>query len=292
MTVSHHGELQQEFESLRPLLFSIAYRMLGSVMEAEDVLQEAYLRYAAVERTTVQSPKAYLTTIVTRLCLDQLKSARVQREHYVGPWLPEPLLIAEGPASLVEQTESISMAFLILLEQLSPVERAVFLLREVFDYSYEEIATIVDREEVNCRQIFSRAKRHLTANRPRFQPSPDRQEQMVQRFLAAVDEGSVDGLTELLAEDVRMWSDGGGQVTAARKPIHGRTHVIRFLTGLARQRPDNLAVKTAIVNGNLSLLLYLGEQIYAVWHFTFYDDRIGEIHAVLNPEKLRHLQNG
>jgi RNA polymerase sigma-70 factor, ECF subfamily len=290
MTPPSNPEPYQTFEALRPLLFSIAYRMLGSVMEAEDLLQEAYLRYAAVDSATVQSPKAYLTTVVTRLCLDYLKSARVQREHYVGPWLPEPLLTEEGPASHLEHVESISMAFLVLLEQLSPVERAVFLLREVFDYSYAEVALIVDRSETHCRQIFSRAKRHLTAKRPRFEPSSQGQAALVHRFLAAIGEGNVDELAQVLAEDVRMWSDGGGRVVAATKPLGGREQVMRFLAGLARRRPPDLTVETALVNGSQSLLLYLGGQLYAIWHFTFQDDRIGEIRAVLNPEKLRHLQ--
>ena len=282
----------QTFERLRPRLFGIAYRMLGSVTEAEDMLQEAYLRYAQVDESTVNSPEAYLSTVVTRLCLDHLKSARVQREQYVGPWLPEPLLTAEGPATALEQSESITMAFLLLLEQLSPVERAVFLLREVFDYSYAEVAEIVDKSEVNCRQIFARARQHLNQNRPRFGTPPDQQQRLLHRFLAALEEGNVDGLTDVLGEDVRMWSDGGGRVTAARKPILGRDHVVRFLAGLARLRPETLSITVAPINGAASLLLDVEGKLYGVWHFSFEEDEIVGIYAILNPDKLNHLHTG
>lgn len=279
----------QIFERLRPRLFAIAYRMLGSVMEAEDMLQEAYLRYDQVDGSTVQSPEAYLSTVVTRLCLDHLKSARVQREQYVGPWLPEPLLTAETPATVLEKSESITMAFLLLLEQLSPVERAVFLLREVFDCSYAEVAEIVDKSESNCRQIFARAKQHLHQNRPRFETPPDQQQRLLQRFLTALEDGNVDELADVLSEDVRMWSDGGGRVTAARKPVLGRDHVVQFLSGLARLRPETLRITVAPVNGTASLLLNVDGKLYAVWHFSFEQDEIVGIYAVLNPEKLEHL---
>lgn len=289
MVQAHGSTPAQTFERLRLRLFGIAYRMLGSVMEAEDMLQEAYLRYAQVDESTVQSPEAYLSTVVTRLCLDHLKSARVQREQYVGPWLPEPLLTADGPASVLEKSESITMAFLLLLEQLSPVERAVFLLREVFDYSYAEVAEIVERSEVNCRQIFARARQHLHQNRPRFETPPDQQQRLLHRFLTALEEGNVDDLADVLSEDVRMWSDGGGRVTAARNPVLGREHVVRFLNGLARLRPEALNITVAPVNGAASLLLNVDGKLYAVWHFSFDQAEIVGIYAVLNPDKLKHL---
>jgi RNA polymerase sigma-70 factor, ECF subfamily len=284
-----HSDRVQTFESYRPLLFSIAYRMLGSVMEAEDVVQESFLRFTTSSVEQVESPKAFLTTIVTRLCLDQLKSARVQREHYVGPWLPEPLLTAEGPAQVVDQKESITMAFLVLLESLSPVERAVFLLREIFDYDYVEIARITDKSEINCRQIYSRAKRMLVERRPRFEPSSAVQQKLVQSFLQAVDVGDVQGLAQVLAEDVRWWSDGGGKVPTAMRPLQGRDAIIRFLIGMSKRRPADLHVEVAEINGTLSILLKTGDALFGVWNLTILDEKIAEIRAVLNPDKLRHL---
>jgi RNA polymerase sigma-70 factor, ECF subfamily len=284
------SDIVQTFESYRPLLFSIAYRMLGSVMEAEDVVQESFLRFTTSDVDRVESPKAYLTTIVTRLCLDQLKSARIQREQYVGPWLPEPLLTAEGPAQVVDQRETITMAFLVLLESLSPVERAVFLLREVFDYDYAEIARITEKSETNCRQIYSRAKKVLVERRTRFESSPDLQQKLVQGFLQAVDSGDVQGLTHVLAEDARWWSDGGGKVSAALHPLRGREAIIRFLLGMSRRRPADLRVEITESNSEPSLLLYAGDALFGVWTFTIVDEKITEIRAVVNPDKLHHLQ--
>jgi RNA polymerase sigma-70 factor, ECF subfamily len=285
-----HAAAVQTFERYRPLLFSIAYRMLGSVMEAEDVVQESFLRFTTSKVDQVESPKAFLTTIVTRLCLDQLKSARVQREQYVGPWLPEPLLTADGPAQVVDQKETITMAFLVLLESLSPVERAVFLLREVFDYDYAEIARITEKSETNCRQIYSRAKKVLVKRRPRFEASPDLQQKLVQGFLQAVDSGDVQGLTHVLAEDARWWSDGGGKVSAALHPLRGREAIIRFLLGMSRRRPADLRVEITESNSEPSLLLYAGDALFGVWAFTIVDEKITEIRAVVNPDKLHHLQ--
>ena len=205
----------RQFESYRPLMFSIAYRMLGSVTEAEDIVQEAYLRYQAMPPDQIVSHKAFLSTIVTRLCLNQLQSARAQREAYIGPWLPEPVLTGVderfAPPQHAELHESLALAFLVLLEQLTPVERAVFLLREVFDYDYAEIAAIVGKAEAACRQLFSRAKRHIAAGRPRFTPSPEAHRQIFTQFLRAVEQGELDGLMQLLADDVELWVDGGGK---------------------------------------------------------------------------------
>jgi RNA polymerase sigma-70 factor (ECF subfamily) len=280
----------QTFECYRSLLFSIAYRMLGSVMEAEDMVQEAYLRYAATDRSRVASPKAFLTTIVTRLCLDHLKSARVQREAYVGPWLPEPLVTEESPARVVEEKETISMAFLVLLEKLSPVERAIFLLREVFDYDYADIAQIVDKSEANCRQLYSRAKKYLVNRRPRFQASPAAQRQLISGFMRALSQGDEDSLVRLLAEDIEFWSDGGGRVAAARRPLHGRDAVVRFLFGIFRKRPDDTQVEVVEINGAQSLLIRTGGQIYGVMNFAVENGRIRAIRTVINPDKLRHLR--
>src|SRR5918998_406453 len=199
-----------DFERHRPLLFSIAYRMLGSVADAEDVVQEAYLRWQQAPEAEVLSPRSYLSAVVTRLSIDRLRSARVQREEYVGPWLPEPL-VSEGTedvADSIELDESLSMAFLVLLESLNPVERAVFLLREVFNYDYEEISSIVRKSEANCRQIARRARQSVAAHRPRFERSPEQEERLTQRFVETCMSGDMEGLLELLSEDVTLWSDG------------------------------------------------------------------------------------
>ena len=216
----------ESFETYRPYLFAIAYRMLGSAMDAEDMVQETYLRYQSTPPETIRSLKAFLTTIITRLCMDQLQLARRKREVYVGPWLPEPILTTTtpesgDPAERVEMEESISLAFLVLLEQLQPFERAVFLLREVFEYEFAEIATMLDKSEAACRRSFSRAKLHLRAHRPRFPASPETHRQLLTGYFQAVQGGEMTALTNLLAEEVTLWADGGGKVKqAALRPIH------------------------------------------------------------------------
>lgn len=282
-----HAEI---FETHRPRLFAIAYRMLGSVMEAEDVVQESYLRFMATPMAEIKSPKAFLTTVTTRLCLDQLKSARAQREHYVGPWLPEPLLTTESPADIVDRHETISLAFLVLLESLAPVERAIFLLREVFDYDYAEIAQIVDKSEANCRQLYHRAKQYLTERRPRFAPTRAAQEQLLTRFLQAVAGGQVDELTNLLADDVTVWSDGGGKTRAATRPVAGSERVAKLLLGFNRFRTERSRAEFAEVNGSLAILLWEGETLINVMNIASDGERIYEVHNVLNPDKLQHLR--
>lgn len=283
-------EITTTFEAYRPLLFSIAYRMLGSVMEAEDLVQEAYLRYLAAGSEQIESPKAYLSTIITRLCLDHLKSAQVQRESYTGPWLPEPLQTADAPEVVVHRKETISMAFLVLLESLSPVERAVFVLREIFDYAYPEIANIVDKSEANCRQLFSRARRRLGNEPAAIEASPQEQQTIITQAMLALSQGDESRLVHLLADEVRMWSDGGGKVTAAGKPLFGRHIVMRFLHGLARIRPENLTMDFIETNGTQSLLLRVDGQLQSVMNFVCRDGKIAEIRTVLNPDKLRHLE--
>jgi len=280
----------EQFETHRPLLFSIAYRMLGTVMEAEDAIQDAYLRYLATDVEAIQSPKAFLSTVITRICLDQLKSARVQREEYVGPWLPEPLLTADGPDELLAQHESISMAFLVLLETLSPVERAVFLLREVFAYEYGEIAQIVEKSEANCRQLYSRARRHIRERRPRFTAKPDEQQRLFGSFINAVSEGNVGAITGLLAEDVQLWSDGGGKAAAATRPLVGCDTVLRFLVGIRNKQPPNTTVSTTEVNGAPALLIYVDGKLVSVCNLVWAEERIREIRFVRNPDKLQRLQ--
>jgi RNA polymerase sigma-70 factor (ECF subfamily) len=284
-----HPQKIEIFEQYRPLLFSIAYRMLGSVMEAEDIVQEAYLRYEAVPDETIRSPKALLSTITTRLCLDQLKSARSQRESYYGPWLPEPLLTGEMVEPFSQNQEMISTAFLVLLETLSPLERAVFLLREVFDYSYAEIAEMVDKSEANCRQLYHRAKQYLLERRSRFKPIPAEQRQLVSSFMQAVQAGDLESLTHLLTEDVTVTADGGGKVHAAARPVVGRDHVLRLLVGSARKAQD-IQLQIAEVNGGLAVLIWQAGRLISVATLAGDGQRIGEMNFVWNPEKLQHLQ--
>ena len=280
----------QTFEELRPLLFSIAYRMLGSVMEAEDAVQETYLRYMATDADLIQSPKAFLSTVITRLCLDQLKSARVKREEYFGPWLPEPLVTVDAPDELLVRHESISMAFLLLLETLSPVERAVFLLREVFDYDYSAIAQIVGKSEANCRQLHSRAKKHVQSGRPRFAPSPQEQQQLVAKLFSAMQEGDSDSFAALLAEDVELRSDGGGKASAATQPLHGREKVMRFFLGLYNKRRPNSSVELTEINGAPAWVVRIDGKLDNVMTFELGEHGIIAIRIVRNPEKLQHLQ--
>src|SRR3990170_2409970 len=277
------------FTQHRPLLFSIAYRMLGTVMDAEDAVQETYVRWQQAGRDDVRSPKSYLSTVVTRLCIDQLRSAKTQREQYIGPWLPEPL-ITEETADMDDKlalADSLSMAFLVLLERLAPVERAVFLLREVFDYGYPEIAHIVDKSEANCRQMARRARQHLAEHRRRFHASPQQLEQIAQRFLQAAAGGDMQGLLDLLADDVTLWSDGGGKVAAALNPIYGADKVARFFVGIVKKAPPTFSVRPARVNGGPGFLLYDGAQPYGVITADVADGKVCGIHIVVNPDKLR-----
>ena len=281
------------FTELRPLLFAIAYRMVGTTMDAEDLVQEAYLRWQEDSGTEVRSPRAYLATIVTRLAINHMHSARVQRESYVGPWLPEPLMTEHVPdaSGHVELSESLSMAFLVLLERLSPVERAVFLLYEVFDFDYAEIARIVDKSEANCRQICARAKKHVGAPRGRFQASPEQAERLVERFTRATGAGDLDGLLAVLAEDITLWADGGGKAPgAALKPIHGADPVARFILSFMRRFvPQTRVVLAAEINGQPGFISYVSGTPVAALVFDIRDDRIRTIYAIGNPDKLRAL---
>jgi RNA polymerase sigma-70 factor (ECF subfamily) len=284
------------FEEYRALLFAIAYRMLGTVGEAEDAIQETYLRFQSVPMEEIRSPKAFLSTVVTRICLDQLKSARVSRETYIGPWLPEPIVagVTEGvpnPADVLEERESISMAFLVLLETLTPVERAVFLLREVFDYDYSEIARIVNRSEPACRQVFHRAKEHLLARRPRFDSDPSEQERLVRGFLRACEGGDVEGLTAILSEDVVLWSDGGGRRPAALNPIRGADRVVRLLFSIIRRESYRDAHRAHVVdiNGAPGIVVTAHDAAVMVLGFETDNGRIHGMHLIVNPDKLVRL---
>ncbi|HEV7234595.1 MAG TPA: RNA polymerase sigma-70 factor [Ktedonobacteraceae bacterium] len=285
----------ESFESYRPYLFAIAYRMLSSAMDAEDMVQETYLRYQSTPPETIRSLKAFLTTILTRLCMDQLQLARRKREVYVGPWLPEPILTtttptAEDPAERVEREETISMAFLLLLEQLQPFERAVFLLHEVFGYDFAEITTMLDKSEAACRRSFSRAKKHLAEHRPRFPASAQTHRQLLSGYLQAVQGGDMTPLMNLLAENVTLWADAGGKLKqAALRPIHGRDAVARFSLGTKRFWPENARVELAEVNGQAALLIRTGDQVFSVLTIDVEQEQIQAIRILANPEKLTRL---
>jgi len=278
----------QAFEQYRGLLFAIAYRMLGSASDAEDIVQEAFVRWLQADDEKVQSPKAYLSTIVVRLCINQ--AARAQREVYVGSWLPEPILTSQRP-EMVETAilgETLSFAFLVLLEQLGPLERAVFLLREVFEYEYHEIAEIVNKTEANCRQIFRRARQHLDQHRPRFDVSREQQARLTEQFLRASSSGDMQGLLNLLTDDIVFIGDGGGKAPVARKPVRGRDKVARGTMGGLRFFAQ-MQARLEEVNGQPAIVGYLNGQPCGVLFCEIEGERIRRIYAVANPDKLRWL---
>ncbi|HWT94431.1 MAG TPA: RNA polymerase sigma factor SigJ [Solirubrobacteraceae bacterium] len=280
-------------EELRRHGFAVAYRMLGSVVDAEELVQEGLLRLTKADPPP-DEPAAWLTTVVTRLAIDHLRLARTQRETYVGPWLPEPLLTdpAPGPAARAELADTLSQAFLVVLEQLTPLERAAFLLREAFDYPYGQIAAMLNRSEASCRQVVTRARAHVAAGRPRFEPDLAARDALLERFLAAVEEGDVAGLEALLAEDAVLVSDGGGRISAARKPIHGAARIARVLTKIASKRRvwEPFAQARVTVNGQPGYVLRSGGgQITDVVALDVVDGRVAAVRVVRNPDKLAHL---
>ena len=278
------------FELERPRLIAVAYGMLGSMMDAEDIVQEAWIRWSSTDRTDVRNPAAFLTTMVTRMSIDRLRSAQARREAHVGPWLPEPIVSGSDPADIVAEAEQFSLGFLQAMETLNPVERAVFLLREGFDFDYSEIAEIVDRTPDNCRQLASRARSRI-AHQPR-KPSRDLdgERQIVMRAMAAVTAGDVDGLIDLLAADVVSWSDGGPKRRAARHPIIGADRVSRFLVGLARNGEKLSPVSYVVTaNGEPGIQVEIAGEPYGVMVFEIADGRILGIRNVVNPDKLAWL---
>src|SRR2546430_2788012 len=285
----------ETFESYRPYLFSIAYRMLGSAMDAEDMVQETYLRYQTTPAEPIRSLKAYLTTIIIRLCMDHLHLARRKRDVYVGQWLPERILTTTTPSSgdpaeRVDREESISLAFLVLLEQLQPFERAVFLLREVFEYEFAEIAAMLGKSEAACRRSFSRAKPHLRAHRPRFPASRETHRQLLSGYFQAVETGETTALMNLLSENVTLWADGGGKIKqAALRPIRGRDAVARFSLGTKRFWPENSRVELEEVNGQAALIVRAGGQVFSVLTIDVEQGQIQAIRIIANPEKLARV---
>jgi RNA polymerase sigma-70 factor (ECF subfamily) len=282
-----------ELEALRRHAFGVAYRMLGSVTEAEDVAQEALLRLTRQEGP-IDEPAAWITTVATRLSINVLRSARARRESYVGPWLPEPLLedTAPGPASRAELADSLSQALLVLLERLTPVERAAYLLREVFGYEYAQIAEIIERTEVNSRQLVTRARKHLEASRPRFDPDEAARDALLERFLAATEEGDLEGLEELLAKDAVLYVDGGGKAIAPAVPLSGAALIAQFLVSVARMRRamGEFEPRMVRVNGQTGRMLRLpGVRIWEVLTVDVVEGRIQTVRIVRNPDKLGHL---
>src|SRR5437016_5283478 len=280
------------FEQHRSLLFSIAYRMLGSVADAEDALQDAFIRWQRASEADIRSPKAFLVTIVSRVCINQLESARSRREEYVGEWLPEPLVTEPGSdvSEIAQVDESVSMALLLLLERLTPVERAVFLLREIFDYTHAEIAGMIGISEANCRQLLRRARQHVRMERPRFSASGRQHTELLERFYRAAGSGDMGGLLALLSNDVVMHTDGGGKANALPLPIFGPANVGRACVfGLTKLMTLKPLQRIAEINGEAGIVSYVEGRPQSVFTIEVHDGRIGAIYIVTNPEKLSRL---
>ena len=282
------------FAQYRFKLQAIAYRMLGTVGDAEDMVQEAFIKWQQVSLPEIKSPQAYLTTIVTRLCIDHLRSAKVRREQYIGEWLPEPMVThqKDEPSELVELADSLAMAFLVMLERLSPIERAVFLLREVFEYDYDEISQIVDKNSANCRQIFRRAKQHIGSRRSRFSTSLQQQEQLTRKFIEACELGNLPSLIDLLAADITLYSDGGGKIKALLKPMQSEIKVARFLIALGRSKLiPNYDAELVKANGQIGIIYCFEGNIHSLVTFEFIGNQIHSIYFVRNPDKLKHISD-
>jgi RNA polymerase sigma-70 factor, ECF subfamily len=285
------------FDSNRPLLFSIAYRMLGSASDAEDVVQDAWMRYTSADPASIRSPKSFATTIVTRLCLDRLKSARATREEYIGPWLPEPVLTSdlEAPDETVQRAESVTLAFLVLLETLSPEERAVFILKEACDCDHAEIATTLGISVESSRQLLHRAKQRVAASRPRLTGTSSSRRDVANRFAHALLSGDSVRLKDMLTADVGLWSDGGGKVLAARRPLRGRDEVAKFLIGLYRTAFSRIGPRGSLefreVNEEPAFLARLGKQLDSVYVISIDDDLVSGLRIIRNPDKLAYIES-
>lgn len=280
-----------EFETRRGRLFGLAYRLLGSAADAEDAVQDAFLRWDRADRAAIANPDGWLTKVLTNLCLNRLTSARATREQYLGQWLPEPVPTELlDPLETAEQRESVSLAVLVLLERLTPAERAVFVLREAFGYGHREIAEVMELSEANCRQLYRRATGHLAGHRSRFQPSRAERERLAARFLAAAGGGDLRALEELLAEDITSWADSGGHLAVARRPVTGRDRVARYLVGGWRKIPDTTGFGFAEVNGGTAIVVTVDAAVMAVLALEFDDTAIAGVRIVTNPAKLSHLR--
>lgn len=291
MALAFSGGRSAVFEELRRRLFSIAYRMLGTTADAEDVLQDAYLRWHQANVEEVRSPEAWLVSVVTRLSIDRLRKVIVERERYVGPWLPEPLLNAPEPTpeENLEHASDFSLAFMVLLERLAPVERAAFLLHDVFDCAYPAIASILQKSEGACRQLVHRARERVKTERQRFRAGEEDRRKLIQKFIAAANAGDEITLLSLFAEDATLMSDGGGIVPAARKIVHGRARIARLYLVLARKMGERLTQKILYVNGETALITLLDNKPFAVTSFDTDGRLLFDIYTILNPEKLTQL---
>lgn len=275
------------FEELRPQLFALAYRMMGTRADAEDIVQDAYIRWQGADRQDVRSARSYLNAVVARLSLDALKSARRTRETYVGTWLPEPIALSDQPDAGLELADTLSVAFLHVLESLSPAERVAFLMREVFGEDYSQVAAILDTSEANCRQLVARARQHVQAKRPRYRVDPDRHRQVLREFLAACASDDKSTLVGLLRDDSVLYSDGGGKVAAALNPIYGSDRIARFFFGIRHKFPRELRSVAVLAGGIPSVLLYEGDRIDSLLNLDLDDDgRIVGIYIIRNPDKL------
>ncbi|MEU7244800.1 RNA polymerase sigma-70 factor [Streptomyces sparsogenes] len=301
MTIPSTDRDQQVFNQYRTLLFSVAYRVLGTAADAEDAVQDAWLKWSAADRAQVADPKAYLTRIVSNLALERLRSTRHKRETYVGPWLPEPILTTADTADTAETVvgaESVSMAMLVVLETLSPLERAVFVLKEVFAFSHAEIAEAVERSEAAVRQAAHRAREHVRARRPRFTADRSRQREVTERFFAAATGGDVNALMELLSPDVTLWTDGGGKVRQALKPVVGAATVAAWFSAIGTVayqgvEPADMNAELAWINGGPGVVFSGAGRVIATVTFDFDGEgRITAIHNVANPDKLRAVAGG
>ncbi len=282
----------EAFNTHRPLLFGIAYRMLGRVSDAEDVAQEVWLRWQKQDAAAINSAKAWLVSATTRLCIDRLRAARHEREQYYGVWLPEPLMPATTdpePDAAVALADSLTMAFMLMLESLGPTERAVFLLREVFDYEYADVAAIVGKSEANCRQIVRRAKVELQANARPAAPPTEQARQLVEAFVAASASGDVKNVLALLAEEPIVYSDGGGKVKAVGRPIRGQDFVSRFFVGIWPRFMPQMERRFVDVNGGHGIVMSSQGQVHYAFSFEIADGRVRAIYIISNPDKLRHL---
>ncbi|MEU5043672.1 RNA polymerase sigma-70 factor [Streptomyces griseorubiginosus] len=292
------GPDQLAFQRYRTLLFSVAYRVLGTAVDAEDAVQETWLKWSSADRSQVAGPKAYLTRIVTNVAMEQLRSTRHQRETYVGPWLPEPILTGPDTADDVAAADSVSMALLVVLETLTPLERAVFVLKEVFAFSYVEIAEAVERSEAAVRQAAHRARAHVRARRPRFAADRARQRDVTERFFAATTGGDINTLMELLSPDVTLWTDGGGKVRQALKPVVGPETVARWFAALGTVtyqgiEPGQMRAELTSVNGGPGAVFRGPDRVIATLTFDFdAQGRISTLHNVANPDKLRAVTEG
>jgi RNA polymerase sigma-70 factor (ECF subfamily) len=283
----------QVFEQLRSRLLRLAYGMLGSRADAEDIVQEAFIKWSNVDHDAVKSDWAFLSTIVSRLCLDEIRSARKRREQYVGPWLPEPLVRMNDytPEYVTERTEELTMALMVILESLTPVQRAVYVLHDLFSFDYHEISELIGKEEANCRKIAQRARSYVDSQRMLEIPDESEQLELLNTFIRAIEQGEIGQLKDLLTREAILYSDGGGKVTAARKPIYGNDKISRFLVGIVQKVSGQGKIQITSVNGKPGLLVWLDGKLNSIWSFNIDKDRIRNVYIVLNPDKLAYIDS-